>query len=132
MEQPFRRIVGHQFGAKLAQDGGVKAGVGKLQAQRVLPVDPAADCVGKLVLDSREAVVDGVLDGGRQANRRSTAHQADGKHQLLGREQHKRTTGQRTDDHRRATDLAVGGSSPSRRATKPQVSWYVFASPRSS
>ena len=72
-----------QLGAKLAQDGGVKAGVGKLQAQRVLPVDPAADRVGKLVLDSREAVVDGVLDGGRQANRRTTGHQADGKHQIL-------------------------------------------------
>jgi hypothetical protein len=53
------------------------------RAQRVLPVDPAADRVGKLVLDSREAVVDGVLDGGRQANRRTAPEQADGKHQIL-------------------------------------------------
>ena len=35
-----------------------------------------------------------------------------------GREQHGPTTDQRTDDSPRATDLAVGGSSPSRRATK--------------
>jgi hypothetical protein len=50
-----------------------------------------------LVLDTREAVVDGVLDGGRQANRRTTGHQADGKHQILGREQYRRTTDQQTE-----------------------------------
>ena len=53
-------------------------------------------------------VVDGVLDGERQANRRTTGHQADGKHQILGPEQHRRTTGERTDDQRQTTDLAVG------------------------
>jgi hypothetical protein len=35
---------------------------------------------------------------------------------LWGCEQHQRTRGVRTDETRRATDLAVGGSSPSRRA----------------
>ena len=85
-----------------------------------------------LLLSAAKAVVDGVLDGGRQGNRRTTRHQADGRHQILGREQHRRTTAQRTDDQRQTTDLAVGGSSPSRRATFPQVSRYVFANPRSS
>ena len=63
-----------------------------------------------------KAVVDGVLDGGRQTNRRTTGHQADEKHQILGREQHRRTTTHRTDDQHQTTDLAVGGSNPSRRA----------------
>jgi hypothetical protein len=65
-----------------------------------------------------KAVVDGVLDGGRQANGRTIEEQADGKHQILGREQHRRTTGHQTDDQHQTTDLAVGGSNPSRRATK--------------
>jgi hypothetical protein len=64
----------------------------------------------------RKAVVDGLLDGIRQRNRRTTGHQADGKHQILGREQHRRTTDHQTDDPRQTTDLAVGGSNPSRRA----------------
>jgi hypothetical protein len=72
--------------------------------------------IANLVLDSRQAVVDGVLDGIRQANSRTTGHQADERHQILGREQHRRTTGHQTDDQRQPTDLAVGGSSPSRRA----------------
>ena len=78
------------------------------------------------------AVVDGVLDGGREANRRTTGHQAEGKHQILGREQHRRTTAHQADDQRQTTDLAVGGSSPSRRATSSQVSRHVSASLRSS
>jgi hypothetical protein len=72
-----------------------------------------------LVLDRPpKAVVDGVLDGGRQRTRRTAGHQTGGKHQILGREQHRRTTDHQTDDCRQTTDLAVGGSSPSRRATK--------------
>jgi hypothetical protein len=47
---------------------------------------------------------------GPQRNRRT------GSTSFCGREQRRRTTDQRTDDQRRATDLAVGGSNPSRRA----------------
>jgi hypothetical protein len=42
----------------------------------------------------------------------------DGEHQILGREQHRRTTDHQTDDHRRATDLAVGDSNPRRSSLK--------------
>jgi hypothetical protein len=37
---------------------------------------------GSLVLDPAKAVVDGVLDGRRGANRRTTDEQTDGKHQI--------------------------------------------------
>jgi hypothetical protein len=65
-----------------------------------------------LVLAPCEGRLDGVVDGGRQHNRQTTAHQADGKHQILGREQHRRTTDRQAHDQRQTTDLAVGGSVP--------------------
>jgi hypothetical protein len=43
---------------------------------------------GNLALNLWKAVVDGVLDGIRQHNRRTTEEQTDEKHQILGREQH--------------------------------------------
>ncbi len=50
LQQPFRLVVGGQPGTELAEHRGVKPGVGKLQAQGVLPVDPAADRVGGLAV----------------------------------------------------------------------------------
>jgi hypothetical protein len=47
---------------------------------------------------------------GSQSNRRTESTR------FCGREQHRQTTGHQTDDSRQTTDLAVGGSSPSRRA----------------
>jgi len=38
----------NQAAAKLAQDGVVEPGIGKLQAQRILPVNPTPDGVGRL------------------------------------------------------------------------------------
>ena len=96
----------------------VRSGLAPKRGEAILPVL-------RRVLSTRQEIwrsplvkslVDGVPDGGRQTNRRTTGHQADGKHQILGREQYRRTTGHQTDDQRRATDLAVGGSNPSRRA----------------
>jgi hypothetical protein len=48
VQQPLALAVAEQSGAELAEDRVVKAGVGQLQAQGVLPVDPAADRVGGL------------------------------------------------------------------------------------
>jgi hypothetical protein len=48
VQQPLCPVVGGRPGAELAQHRGVKVGVGKLQAQGVLPVDPAADRTGRL------------------------------------------------------------------------------------
>jgi hypothetical protein len=57
---------------------------------------------------SMRLTLDGLLDGERQQNSGTPGIQPDGKHQILGREQDRRRSGVRTDDHRRATDLAVG------------------------
>ncbi|GAA0256336.1 hypothetical protein GCM10008965_26110 [Methylorubrum aminovorans] len=50
VEEPAFRPMGEKAGAELAQDSVVEAGIGELQAQEVLPVDPRADCVGGLAI----------------------------------------------------------------------------------
>ena len=47
IEQRERRVTRRQPGAELAQHRGVEAGVGQLQPQEVLPVDPAPHRVGR-------------------------------------------------------------------------------------
>ena len=48
LEQGLLDPAHDQAGAELAQNGEVKPGVGELQAQRILPVDPPPDRVGRL------------------------------------------------------------------------------------
>jgi hypothetical protein len=73
------------------------------------------------MLDASEAALTEFLTeddsraDGRQGTRRTDSTR------FCGREQHRCTRGARKDDWRRATDLAVGGSSPSRRAPTAQV-----------
>jgi hypothetical protein len=73
-----RSIAGHQPGAELAEHRGVKAGVGKLQAQGVVPVDAAADRIDCLAVrqpPTRRSWPDGEDPACRFAQGGSTALQ---------------------------------------------------------
>ena len=48
VQQQVLRLPGHQAGAELGQHAEVEAGVGQLEPERVLPVDPGAHGVGGL------------------------------------------------------------------------------------
>ncbi len=48
VEQGLLKPARDQAGAELAQNGEVEPGVGQIQAQRILPVDPPPDRVGRL------------------------------------------------------------------------------------
>lgn len=50
VEQPLLRPALDQAGSELAQHGAVKARIGQRQCQGILPVDPAADRLGRLTV----------------------------------------------------------------------------------
>jgi len=50
IEEQGLDLPGDQPGAELAQDGMVEAGIGEFQPQGILPIDAAADGVGRLAI----------------------------------------------------------------------------------